>query len=192
LRGPIDVVLRQGGTEKVTVHTDDNIAPLIETNVVDGILRIGVQQGAAFRTKHHLGITVDAKQISTIRLSGSGDLRCAGLDAELLELTLQGSGDVRIDNLKVPTLAVLLQGSGNVNLAGTAAKQGFVLEGSGDIEAGELGGRDVGVKLVGSGDARVWASDALTIELAGSGDVRYRGQPKLTKNQHGSGDIVHE
>jgi hypothetical protein len=192
LKGPIDIVVKQGPVEKLTLHTDDNIAPLIDTTVVDGILRIGVQPGAAFRTRHRVGATVDVKQLGSIKILGSGDVTCAGLQSELLEITVRGSGDVRIDDLQSATLAVLVQGSGDVRLSGNAAKQGFVIEGSGDVDAEELNGHDVAVRIAGSGDADVWATDALTVDIAGSGDVHYHGQPALKKSLHGSGELVHK
>jgi len=191
LRGPIDVVLKQGPAQRLTLHTDDNIAPLIETAVDDGVLRIGVRPGASFRTGHAIGATVELAHLGSLKTLGSGDVTCAQFDTDLLELTVRGSGGVRIDDLHTGTVAVLLQGSGDVHLSGTAAQQGYVAEGSGDIDADELAGREVAVRVAGSGDVQVWATQTLSIEIAGSGDVHYRGQPALTKSVHGSGDIIH-
>jgi hypothetical protein len=191
LRGPIDIVIKQGQVEKLTLHTDDNVAPLIETPVDDGVLRIGVQPGASFRTRHPVGVTVEVLRLNAIKVLGSGDVTCAQFDSELMEISVRGSGDVRMDALHTGALAVLIQGSGDVHLSGTAPKQGYVIEGSGDVSAEELTGRNVAVRIAGSGDAKVWATETLTIDIAGSGDVTYHGQPALTKSVHGSGDIVH-
>jgi len=191
LRGPIDIVLKQGSVEKLTLHTDDNIAPLIETAVDDGVLHIGVRPGASFHTGHAIGATVELTQLASLKALGSGDVTCAQFDTDLLEITVRGSGGVRIDDLRTGTVAVLLQGSGDVYLSGAAAKQGYVVEGSGDVDADELAGREVAVRVAGSGDVKVWASETLSIDIAGSGDVRYHGQPALTKSVHGSGEIIH-
>jgi len=191
LRGPISIVLRQGPAEKLTLHTDDNIAPLIETTVDDGVLRIGVRPGASFHTAHAIGATVELTQLARLNALGSGDVTCAQLNTDLLEITMRGPGGVRFDDLHTGTLAVLLQGSGDVHLSGSAAKQGYVVEGSGDVDAEELAGREVAVRVAGSGDVKVWATQTLSIEIAGSGDVHYHGQPALTKAVHGSGDIIH-
>jgi putative autotransporter adhesin-like protein len=191
LHGPISLVLKQGPAEKLTLHTDDNIAPLIETTVDDGLLRIGVRPGASFRTAHAIGATVELTGLARLKALGSGDVTCAQLNTDLLEITLRGPGGVRIDDLHTATLAVLLQGSGDVHLSGSAARQGYVVEGSGDVDAEELAGREVAVRVAGSGDVKVWATQSLSIEIAGSGDVHYHGQPALTKSVHGSGDIIH-
>lgn len=191
LRGPVDVVLKQAPVEKLTVHADDNLAALVETEVHDGTLRIGIREGASFRSRHAIGATLEVPHLSAIRLLASGDLTCAGFDADLLELTIQGSGDLRIDALHAGTVAVLIQGSGDVHLTGTAAQQGYVIEGSGDVEAGELAGRNVAVRIAGSGDAALWATENLHVNIDGSGDVTYRGNPVVKKSMNGSGDLHH-
>ena len=190
VRGPIDIVLKQSDSDKVIVHTDDNVAALIETRVDNGVLRVGIQQGASFRVQHPVGVTVELAHLDAVRMLGSGDLRCAQLDSELLEITVHGSGDVRFDGLRVTTLAVLVQGSGDVALSGSAPQQGYVIEGSGDIDADELAGRNVAVRIAGSGDAKLWASETLSVDIAGSGDVAYRGNAVLQKTVHGSGDVT--
>jgi hypothetical protein len=190
--GPMNLVIKQGQTEKVTVHTDDNVAPLIETKVTDGVLHIGVKPGAGFRTKHPVGVTAEVVQLGALRVSGSGDVVCSQLDTDLLEITLRGSADVRVDALHASTLAVLVQGSGGVHLSGSVPQQGFVIEGSGDIDAAELAGRKLAVRVAGSGDAKVWASEKLEVQIAGSGDVRYRGNPELSKSIAGSGSVSRE
>jgi len=191
LRGPIDVVLKQGDAGRVTVHTDDNIADLIETPVVDGVLHVNIRTHASFKVKHPIGVTVEVPHLDAIKMQGSGDLNCSQFDSDLLEITVIGSGDARFDALHVGTLAVLVQGSGDVSLSGNAPQQGYVIEGSGDIDADELIGRNVAIRIAGSGDAKLMASETLSVEIAGSGDVSYRGDAVLKKTVHGSGDITH-
>lgn len=191
LRGPIDVIVKQGPVEKLTLHTDENIAPLIETTVQEGVLRIGVRPGASFRTAHAIVATVEVPHLDSLKTLDSGDVTCAEFDTELLQITVRGSGGVRIDALRAGTVAVLLQGSGDVHLSGTAAEQGYVVEGSGGVDADELAGREVAVRVAGSGDVKVWASEILSVDISGSGDVRYHGQPAVTKTLRGSGSLIH-
>jgi hypothetical protein len=191
LAGPINVVLKQGQVEKATLHTDDNIAALVQTSVEGGVLHIGIQPGASFRTKHPIGLTIELPKLSALRVLGSGDITCAQFDADVLEIDVRGSGDVHIDGLRAPAVAVLVQGSGNVQLSGSVPKQGFEIEGSGDVDAEELAGAAVAVRVTGSGDAKVWATESLQVQITGSGDVSYRGQPALTRSVTGSGSLTH-
>jgi hypothetical protein len=189
IRGPINVVLKQAATEKLTVHTDDNLTPLIETPVNDGILVVRIKDGTSFRSKHAVGVTVEVPSLRSIKLLASGDVTSADFETDILEITIRGSGDLRIDGLRAGTVAVLIQGSGDVRLSGTAPKQGYVIEGSGDLDAGELAGRDVAVRIAGSGDAHVWVSQTLSVDINGSGDVHYRGNAAIRKSINGSGEL---
>jgi len=190
VRGPINVVLKQSPAEKLTLHTDDNLAPLIETPVVDGILLVGVKAGAGFHSRHAVGITVELPGLRSVKLLGSGDFTSADLETDLLDIAVQGSGNLRIDALRAATVSVLMQGSGDVVLSGTVPKQGCVIAGGGDLDAGELAGRDVAVRVAGSGSAHVWVSQTLSVDIDGSGNVHYRGKPSISKSIKGSGNLL--
>lgn len=192
LGGPIGLVIKQGEVEQLTLHTDDNIAGLIETNVDDGVLRIGVRPGASFRTRHAIGATVQLRGLSGLSVVGPGEVTCDGLDAESLDVTAGGSGEVRIDTLRSAAITVLLQGSGAVRLSGNSARQNYVIDGSGELDADELVGRAVSVRVNGSGSAKIWATGSLLVDISGSGNVRYRGQPALTTALRGSGRLIHD
>ena len=52
LDSSVDVQAHQGSTPSVTVHADDNIEPLIETNVDGDTLVVRMKKGTSFRTHH--------------------------------------------------------------------------------------------------------------------------------------------
>ncbi|HYA66818.1 MAG TPA: head GIN domain-containing protein, partial [Burkholderiaceae bacterium] len=179
--------------EGLTLHTDDNIAPLVETSVDDGgVLHLGMRAGANFRTRHAIGATVEVKQLNSLKIFGPGDATCADLDADRIEITLAGPGDVHVESLHSASVVVRLQGGGSVRLSGTSAQQDYFIEGAGEVDADELVGRAVVVRAAGSGKAKIWATESLLVDINGSGDVRYRGQPALTSSVRGTGRLIHQ
>jgi hypothetical protein len=188
--GPIDVRLKAGDAERVVVHADDNIVPLIETQVVDGRLEVGVRSGTSFRTRSRMYADVTFRELSSVLIKGSGDVRADRIAAPIFETTIRGSGDVVIDALESEAVAVSISGSGDFTASGRAPKVGIVIVGSGDVRADKLEAREVAVRIRGSGDVRVHAASSLQVDIAGSGDVRYRGEPVLTKKVAGSGDVL--
>lgn len=187
--GPVDVRLRAGSAERVVVHADDNIAPLITTTVEDGKLVVGLKPGASFRTRSRMYAEVGFREIASVLVRGSGDVRADRISAPIFEATIRGSGDVSIDALDSDAVALSIAGSGDFTAAGRAAKLGVVIVGSGDVRADKLQAREVAVRIRGSGDARVHASESLQADIAGSGDVLYRGEPAVTKKVAGSGEV---
>jgi hypothetical protein len=189
--GPIDVTLKAGGVERLTVRADDNVLPLIETTVVGGKLMLATRKNASFRTRNPLQVTVEYKEMNSITLRSSGDLRGDAIRGSVFDVSIRGSGDVLLDRLEVNALAVSIAGSGNVIVRdGRADSVGVVIEGSGDARLDGLEARAAAVRVRGSGDARVFATQTLQVDIAGSGDVRYRGEPALSKRVAGSGEVV--
>lgn len=189
VQAPVDVRLRAAAADRVVVHADDNIAPLIDTVLQGGALVIGLRTGASYRTHTRVQVRVEARKVDAVLLRGSGEVRADRIEAEVFEATVQGSGDIAIDSLQAGAVAVSIAGNGDVRLAGKALTLGAVIEGSGDLHGEKLQAQKVAVRIRGSGDARVHASDELQVEIDGSGDVRYRGSPKITRQVRGSGSV---
>ena len=190
VHGPLEVVVKAADADRVVVHADDNIAPLIETSVVADTLTVGVRAGASFRTRTDVQIRLQVRQMNAVVLRGSGEVRVDRVEAEVFEATLQGSGDIVVASLQANAVAVSIAGNGDVRLKGTAASLGVVLDGSGDVHCADLPARQVAVRIRGSGDVRVHAVEELKVDVDGSGDVRYRGTPKISKSIRGSGSVT--
>lgn len=187
--GPIDVRLTRAAVERALVRADDNIAPMIETRVANGRLIVGLRPGASFRTHSRLRVEVSFRELASVQVTGSGDVRADRIVAPVVDVTIRGSGDVAIDALDAEAVAVSILGSGDFTVAGRATRLGAVIEGSGDLRAERLEARAVAVRIRGSGDARVHATESLQADLAGSGDLRYRGAPALGKKVAGTGEV---
>jgi len=190
VQGPLEVRIKAADDDRVVVHADDNIAPLIETSLLGGTLVIGVRAGAAFRTRTDMQVRLQARQLNGVVLRGSGNVRVDRVDADVFDATLQGSGDITVDSLRAEAVAVSIAGNGDVRIKGTARTVGVVLDGSGDVHCADLQAQQVAVRIRGSGDVRVHATGELKVEVDGSGDVHYRGAPQISKSIRGSGSVA--
>ncbi len=189
LKGSFDVLLVQGATEGVEITGDDNIVPLIETRVDGTKLVIGPKKSTSFSTRNPVTITVQAKNLNAIAVSGSGDVRSTGLKTDAMGVSISGSGNVKLDGLQSTSLGVVIAGSGDFSASGKATTQIISISGSGDVRTEKLEGSDVTVKIAGSGDAHVAAKNTLTASIAGSGDITYVGDAKVTQSVAGSGSV---
>jgi hypothetical protein len=189
VQAPIDVRLQMADTDRVVVHADDNIAPLIETILQGGALVIGLRPDTSYRTQTRVRVKVQAREMLGVLMRGSGELRTDRIVTDVFEATVQGAGDIRIDSVQANAVAVSIAGSGDFRAAGTATSFGVVIDGAGDVYCDKLQAQQVAVRIRGSGDARVHAGAELKVDIDGSGDVRYRGAPKITKSISGSGSV---
>ena len=187
---PGNLELKIGSGENITIETDDNILPMIETVVENGILKIRpTKRNANFSTRT-MRLTVNAKDINRLSLGGSGAIESDALRADKIQLDLGGSGSINLKGIEAQAVSLSVGGSGNLKSAGgTTGSLSVSIGGSGDVDFGKVKARDASVSVAGSGEATVWASTDLSVTIAGSGDVNYYGDPKVSRSVVGSGDI---
>lgn len=189
LEVPGKLELRMGDSEGVSIETDDNVLPLIETVVENGTLKIRpTRRNLSLRTRN-LKIVVNARQIERLALGGSGSVDADTLRAPRLNIDLGGSGEIHVRNLESDAVSVTLGGSGDFKAgAGQARKLSVSIGGSGTVDMGRVQVDNASISVAGSGEATVWARHELSMTIAGSGDVNYYGDPRVSKSVVGSGD----
>lgn len=168
ISGPFDADIATGAEPRVEITGDDNIVPLITSDVRGDRLEIGTRKNV--RASVRLMARITAPRLIAVALTGSGDIVVHGVQADHLAVQLTGAGTIRIDGT-ARELEVELTGSGNVTLDALAAER-------------------VHVTLSGSGDVAVAAAKALDVSITGSGDVAYHGEPELKQQVTGSGRLV--
>jgi hypothetical protein len=187
---PGNVELHIGNSENITIETDDNLLPLIETVIEDGVLKIRPAKKHMNLDPHSLKIVLNAKAVDRIALGGSGSIDSDALKATRLQFDIGGSGNINVKGLEADSTSVALGGSGSFKAAGgNTGKLSLSIGGSGDVQAGQLKAGEVSVSIGGSGQSTVWATNALSVSIAGSGDVSYYGDPKTSKTVLGSGSL---
>ena len=192
-RGSIKLVLRQGSREGVELSGDDNVLPLIETQVVDhgGVptLEIGAKSGTSYSSRNPVVATIDLISLRALALAGSSDVACEALKSPALQVSVSGSGKLRLHRLDIDQLVVKVSGSGDVDFSGRATTLGLKIAGSGDANTRALEADDVAVSVAGSGDVTVNARKTLNVSVAGSGNVAYTGAAAVTSSVAGSGRV---
>lgn len=185
---PGSVDLRIGSTEGITIETDDNLMPLIETVVENGVLEIRTSKRNIGIQPRRLKIVVNAKSVDRLALGGSGTIDGDVLRGAKVSVDLGGSGEIHLKGVESDALSVDLGGSGNLKIAGgNANKVSLSIAGSGDVDLGKLKAARASANIAGSGNATVSVRDTLDVNIVGSGDVNYYGDPRVSKSVMGSG-----
>lgn len=186
---PAYVEVRQGNIESVIIETDDNLLPLVETVVENGMLKIrSLEKSTNLKTKK-MKITVNAKTVDSLSVAGSGDIRADALKAGKLSVSISGSGDIHLKAVDSDALKVAISGSGDFSAGGKTNSMEASIAGSGDLKAGKLQATAVKVSIAGSGSATFWAKESLKSSIAGSGDVTYYGDAQVSSSVAGSGSV---
>ena len=186
LEGSLDASVKVGGAQAVAVTIDQNLQPLVITEVRDGTLVVKTRD-ASWDGKGVVEITVPALRGFTIE--GSADVAIDGGQGDL-KLQIEGSGDLRWSG-SAARLDASISGSGDMKLGGTADQANLSVAGSGDVKAGGLTAKGATVSVAGSGDVEVTLDGGpLSVSIAGSGDVVWHGKAVVEQaSVSGSGSI---
>lgn len=184
-----DVELIVSPETRAEIQAQENLLPILKTEVLDGKLRIYFEKSVWFQDE--IRIKLYAPAFDDLALRGSGALVGRdSLSGARLDLLLSGSGNIELPNLHFGQVVCTLSGSGNVNAGGDTDALEVTLAGSGDIELKHLRAKQVKATLSGSGEIRCFALEGLDAKVSGSGDIYYAGNPAALKtNISGSGEI---
>jgi len=190
LSGSGEVVVTQGGSESLSIETDDNVMEHVKAEVRGGTLELGFDEGLNLISSTRLIFTVGVDDLSELSISGSGDIESDKVDTDSIKVTVSGSGDVQIGTLVANAVEARISGSGDVDLAGETTTQDITINGSGNYRAGDLRSDSAEVSISGSGKVTVWATESLDASISGSGSVDYYGRPSVSMSGSGSGDVT--
>uniref|UniRef100_A0A7C4KZQ6 DUF2807 domain-containing protein n=1 Tax=Bellilinea caldifistulae TaxID=360411 RepID=A0A7C4KZQ6_9CHLR len=202
--------LQQGDDFSLTVEADDNILPVLEIGVEQGVLTVRTKPEVSRLQFETLIYRVTLPALSlleisgsadvrtedfsadslTIRINGSGDVTFARLDAQSLSARLSGSGDLILPDVSATSILAEVNNSGQMEAAGETESLTVMTSGSGELLAEKLMAKVVDMAVNGSGNATVWAVDRLDVSISGSGNVQYLGSPELTEKISGGGELI--
>jgi hypothetical protein len=186
--GAFDVYLSQGSAQSVIVEADENLMPLIRTEVVGSTLKIDNKK--PIHDSKSLKVYITVTDLTKIELSGAVDLQTQNkLTLTGLEIEISGATDATLD-LAVQKLEVSSSGGSKLKFSGMANKVDMDVSGAVDIHAFDLLAEIVSLSISGAGDAEINVTKELYADISGAGTVRYKGEPaKVDSNVSGAGSI---
>lgn len=175
------------GAPYLRIETDENIYPLLDIEVKDGILNIYSKENIS-PTKFR--IITNSSSLEYLGVSGSMDATLKNkLETSHLDIDISGSGKIIADNLLCETFNAKVSGSGAFYVKGQAQKVDARISGSGKVEALDLVADTVLCSVSGSGNFLITANKSLKVSISGSGSVRYKGNPEIDQSISGSGSV---
>lgn len=187
--GAAEVIV--GDSQGITVTADDNLMPYILTEVRNGKLSIRVKDGTSISPSKGIQYVINVRNLSQVEVSGTGEVRMAGLTGERLSLYSSGMARFELKDLQLNRMDINISGSGAAILGGSAERLTVEISGSGNLEAGDLKVQQADINISGAGQAVVWVLDALDAHISGAGNVSYYGSPAtVQKELSGAGSVT--
>jgi MFS family permease len=182
--------IQQGASESLTVSGEDNILPLLATDVSGSELVIKFKPFTNIKTNRPIQINLTTKNLKELDYSSSGKVTIKPITTGDFRLTLSSSGDVEIEEIQADKITANLSSSGDIRVKGNARQLDLQLSSSGSFQAGDLQVQDAIVRLTSSGDVTVWVVEDLEVRISSSGNVTYYGNPSINQSITSSGDLI--
>ncbi len=167
--GSSEVFIEQGDEESLTVEAEDNLLPLLVSEVDGDRLTLGLRPNSSISASHPIIFRLKVRSLTEIGASGAGIINGSKLATERLEIRSSGA---------VKTV-----------LSGTAGTLNLTISGTGSFDGRDLKGRAAAVTISGAGKAVVNASDRLDARISGVGSISYVGDPQVDRQVSGLGTI---
>lgn len=182
------VEVRISDTYSVEVQAQENLLPILKTEVKNGKLRIYFDENVS--NADDLKIRVSAPSFDAFEMAGSGRLETFDpIRGNQLDLSIAGSGEIILPEADVQNINCDIAGSGEIEVSGRATDSKFGIAGSGDINAKNLVSERAKASISGSGTVTCNASQTLKAGISGSGDVYYSGTASVDSDISGSGSV---
>jgi hypothetical protein len=165
--GAFDVEVVCQKPQSVEVVGDDNILPLITTEVSDNVLRISNLRG--YSTHDSIRVKITVPDLDGLSASGAGKIDISGVKNDKFEVDMIGAPSVKVSG---DTKVVDIDTSG-----------------AGKIDAHKLRASRAVVDSKGVSRVEVYATEELNVTVSGPSHVIYEGNPTINKTVHGPGSV---
>jgi Putative auto-transporter adhesin, head GIN domain len=163
-----DVVVHVGQPKSVRITFDQNLLPMVKTEVNGETLKIFSKGSWSSKS----GCTIEI-----------------GVP-ELTDLDASGVGSTTVVDFAGDQLAIDVSGVGSVTVSGTTKSLDLNVSGVGNADLDELKAESVTVSISGVGGASVFASQSVSGGVSGVGGLEIHGNPTDRKvRRSGIGDV---
>jgi hypothetical protein len=185
----IDVYLKQGNNESVTVEADENLHEYILTEVRNGVLNVYSEYN--IRSAERKRVYVTMKEVNSVRTTSAGDvIGESPINSDKLELSASSAGDIKLE-VASKEIEIDISSSGDITLTGETDMLKADLSSAGDLNAYELKAREADISVSSAGDADIYVTERIRARASSAGDVNYKGDPKYVDAHSSSAGGIH-
>jgi hypothetical protein len=165
--GAFDIEVVAQKKQSLEIEGDDNILPLITTDVSNGTLRLKSEK--RYSVSESIKVRISVPDLSALNVSGAGKIEVSDVKNDKFEIDCEGAPSIKVSG-STKVLDINTSGAGNVDTHNLHASTG-VIDSKGVTKI------DVDVK------------DTLDVTISGPSTVTYEGDPTINKTIHGPGKV---
>ena len=164
----IHITVGTGAAKPLEVRAQENILPIIETDVQGDTLRI--RGTSEFNSSTAVEVTIVTPTLTGVSLGGGSSAQITGIAADRLEVTVGGGG--------------------SITATGTIEALSLTMTGGSDAMLADLAAKTVGIELSGGSTAALRASDEVSGSASGGSHATVAGDARLNVQSSGGAEVT--
>lgn len=183
------LVVTEGDSESLTIEADDNLLPLLRSDVRGGVLYLGVKEPYRIETKKEIRYRLQVRRgsVERINLSGAIDGEVGSWNSDRMALGISGSARVKVGQLYARSLVTEISGAAKVKIEkGTVGQQRAEISGASIYDAEGLATRETHIQASGASKILVRAEERLRVAASGASVIEYAGKPEVQQQLSGA------
>lgn len=166
--GAYDIEFVAQAPLSLEIEGDDNILPLITTEVSNNVLHIRSKRSISPRKP--ISLKISAPNLEGVSANGAGRIEVTGLKNENFGLDINGASTIRVSG---ETKALEIDANGASN-----------------IDTHKLRADRARVESNGVSKVEVYAANDLDVTVSGPSRITYHGDPHVKKTVNGPGSVL--
>jgi hypothetical protein len=188
----VSATISVGPRTSVTVSADDNLLPLVRTEVKNGRLMVGLTE-RHIKSSQGIRVNVTTPELKAVGGSGGSSITVEGSTGSTFEAEGSGGSVITVNKVSAEQIKVATSGGARVSLSGTGKDLKIYMSGGSGVKAMDIPAASVEISGSGGANAEVAASESLEADLSGGAKVRVKGNPaKRTVNRSGGAEVRFE
>ncbi len=179
--GPVDVI----------VESDDNIIKYIRTDVVNGVLKIRMDQ--INLNDAHLKVYITAPEINNIKTSASANVEAKDVlkSGEAIRLHSSSGSEIKAE-LDAPDVFADASSGSQIDLSGKTRNFDAESSSGSTVNANGLLSENTTARVSSGATAEVHASLTMNATASSGGNIKYRGAGTVKKSVSSGGSVEKE
>ena len=184
----IDVYIRQGNKNSITVKADENLHDLIKTEVTDGILNIYTDKNIWKAKAKKVYVTLE--NLTLLKATSGSDVRSENL-LNTNEISINATSGAAIYlEVAAESVASSATSGASLKITGTTTNHASSATSGSSIDAFELRSANAIAKATSGASIHIYASKKIEAKATSGADIAYKGSPALVNKDTSSGGSV--
>jgi len=184
----IDLFIRQGNKNSITVEADENLHDLIITEVIDGVLKIYTDKNIWKSKARKVSVTLE--KLSFLKATSGSDVQSETIiKTNEISISATSGAAIKIE-VEAESVATSTTSGSDIKITGTTINHASNATSGSSIDAFELKSDNAIAKATSGASINIYASKKMEAKATSGADVDYKGSPMFVNKDTSSGGSV--